>query len=110
MTQKKKVATPVALPSATLSLADIKAKFARLKEIRTQLEVVTSTLRAESDRITEEMLPLFFEVQADRIIIHREIGVGTEKIRFTPYFYDEKKGKVLSKAWKSTCFPTGTIN
>jgi hypothetical protein len=56
-----------------------------------------------------ELLPLFIVKTDSQFIINREITIGTEKHKLAPHFYDEKKGIVLAKQWKSTAFETATI-
>jgi len=57
----------------------------------------------------EELMPLFIETTAEEFIIKREIKIGNQKYRFTPFFYDEKKGTIVPKVWKSTAFESGAI-
>lgn len=89
-------------------LQDIRDKFKKLKEIRDKINGM-KTLYQEHDILMAELMPLFIEVTADEFIIKREITVGNKKFRFTPYFYDDKKGQIGAKVWKSTAFPAGSI-
>jgi len=89
-------------------LDSIKAKFDELKKIRAEI-TKAKTLYAQHDALMLELLPLFITVSPDQFIIRREIILGSEKYRFTPYFYDEKKGHLLPKVWKSTCHESGAI-
>ena len=89
-------------------LAPIKLKFQRLKTLRAELASLKQKYQ-EHDALMQELLPMFIEVQADKITVKREITLGSDKHRFTPFFYDEKKGLVVIKVWKSTAFEAGSI-
>ena len=103
---KKKKATTV--QTATSALTQIKDRFAALKKVRAQLASVKQ-LYIKHNELMEELMPLFIETTADEFIIKREIKIGTRKYRFTPFFYDEKKGTIVPKVWKSTAFESGSI-
>ena len=94
--------------SATNALTQVKDKFLALKEVRAKLAAMKS-LYVEHNQLMEELMPLFIEVTADEFVIKREIKIGTTKYRFTPFFYDEKKGTVVPKVWKSAAFESGSI-
>ena len=104
MGKKKTVVSEV---SPVSSLADINAKFKRLKELRAKI-VGLKSLYVEHDTLMRELLPMFITQDKDSFLIAREIIIGTNKYRFSPAFYSEKEG-LRSKAWKSTAFETGTI-
>jgi hypothetical protein len=95
-------------PSLVTMMAGIQTKFSRLKELRAKISAMKDLYR-EHDDLVKELLPLFIEAKPDGFIIKREIQIGSEKYRFTPSFYDTKKAEVLAKEWRSTAFPTGTI-
>ena len=89
-------------------LAPIKLKFQRLRTLRAELASLKQKYQ-EHDALMQELLPMFIQVQADKITVAREITLGSEKYRFTPFFYDEKKGLIVPKVWKSTAFEAGAI-
>jgi hypothetical protein len=102
-------AQPVApLPTLAGLVQSVQEKFAKLKEINSRISNLHAVYQ-ERDALLKELLPLFIEVKQDQFIIRREITIGSEKYRFTPSFYDTKKAEVLAKEWRSTAFPTGTI-
>ena len=94
--------------TATNALTQVKDRFKALKKVRAELAGMKS-LYVKHNELMNELLPLFIEVKADKFIIKREITIGSTKYRFTPFFYDEKKGAVLPKVWKSTAFESGSI-
>jgi len=96
------------IQTATSVLTQIKDRFKALKKVRAQLASVKS-LYIKHNELMTELMPLFIEVKADEFIIKREIKIGSTKYRFTPFFYDEKKGTVVPKVWKSTAFESGSI-
>ena len=104
--KKKKIISVAQQLSNQLSA--VNDKFKQLKKLREQIGKLKS-LYAEHDQLMEELLPLFIEKTPDTFIVKREVTVGTEKYRFTPFFYDEKKALVRAKVWKSTAFESGTI-
>jgi len=112
MTKKKQILNakkivPVA-PTAVDQFASIKAKFAKLKEIREKLATMKA-LYQEHDALMTELLPLFITKTDSQFIINKEITVGTEKHSLKVNFYDEKKATLLAKSWKSSAFETGYI-
>jgi len=104
-TKKQKILGPKVQvnPFATLS-----AKLKRIKELRAELNKV-KVLYQEHDQLMSEVLPAFIEVQADKFVIAREIKLGSKTYRLSPHFFDEKKGLVVPKVWKSTAFESATI-
>ena len=104
--KKKASQTAAASPAAALTL--VKGKFAALKKVREELAKVKS-LYVRHNELMEELMPLFIETTADEFVIKREIKIGNKKYRFTPFFYDEKKGRPVPKVWKSTAFESGAI-
>jgi hypothetical protein len=101
-------AKKITTPTATDQFAAVKAKFAKLKEIREKIATMKA-LYQEHDALMTELLPLFITKTDSQFIISREITVGTEVHKLAPHFYDEKKGIVLAKQWKSSAFETATI-
>jgi hypothetical protein len=106
--KKTQIANPQVI-SPVQQIAAIQKKFKRLAEVRQQIAQLKNSLYPEHDQIVSELLPLFIETQTDQFIVKREITIGNEKHRLVPYFYDEKKGVVLTKQWKSTCQQTMDI-
>lgn len=102
MPSKKKATTPAS------ALTQVKDKFKALKKIRAEIANMKN-LYVKHNELMSELLPLFIEVTPDEFIIKREIKIGSTKYRFTPFFYDEKKGTVVPKVWKSTAFESGSI-
>lgn len=94
--------------TATAALTQVKDRFAALKKVRAEI-VDMKKLYVKHNALMEELLPLFIETTPDTFIIKREIKIGSQKYRFTPFFYDEKKGHVVPKVWKSTAFESGSI-
>jgi len=106
MTKKQKV-LKAQKPVFADPLIAIKARFQRLHALRAEIARLKG-LYKEHDTVMQELMPMFIQVQADKFIIAREITLGTEKYRFTPYFYDAKDG-LKAKVWKSSAFEVGTI-
>ena len=104
----KKVTGPKINVTPANQLQAIRDKFKALKEVRDKINAMKA-LYQEHDVIMAELMPLFINISADEFVIKREITVGNKKFRFTPYFYDEKKGQIGAKVWKSTAFPAGSI-
>jgi len=107
MTKKQKILA-VKTPAVINHLAAIQTKFKHLKELRAKITQLKS-LYAEHDQLMQELLPLFINVTPSEFRIQREVVLGSEVYKFTPHFYDTKKGLVLSKVWKSTAFESGAI-
>jgi hypothetical protein len=107
-TKNQKVTGKKIQVTAANQLQAIRDKFKALKEIRDKINAM-KTLYQEHDILMAELMPLFIDVSADEFVIKREITVGNKKYRFTPYFYDDKKGQIGAKVWKSTAFPAGSI-
>ena len=89
-------------------LAELKSKFTKLKALRDQITAM-KILYQQHDALMEELLPLFIKVEADKFVISREISLGTEKYKLSPYFYDEKKGQLRAKVWKSAAYSSVAI-
>ena len=96
------------IQTATSALTQVKDQFAALKKVRAQLASMKQ-LYVKHNELMTELMPLFIETTADEFIIKREIKIGSKKYRFTPFFYDEKKGTIVPKVWKSTAFESGSI-
>lgn len=107
MTKKQKVLSATKI-SVVTQLQSVQEKFKRLKELRAEI-AKSKKLYTEHDALMNELMPLFVEVQADQFIIKRDVTVGNQKYRFTPFFYDEKKSQVVAKVWKSAAFESGAI-
>ena len=110
MTKKQKVLSvqKVAVSSAVAQVASIQAKFKELAAVQTQIARL-KFLYQEQDRLMTELLPLFITKTGSQFIIEREITIGNETHKMSPRFWDEKKGILLNKQWKSTAVETGTI-
>jgi hypothetical protein len=110
MTKKQKILAAKKLPTPTVAdqFAEIKAKFKKLAEIRAEI-AKSKALYQQHDALLSELLPLFITKTDKQFIIQREITLGDEIHKLIPYFYDEKKGTLLSKQWKSTAMETATI-
>ena len=107
MNKKTAIIAKVQL-SALTQMGQINIKFSRLKALRNEIARL-KTLYTEHDNLMQELLPLFIKVEADKFTIQREIQIGTDKYRLTPYFYDTKKGILLAKCWKSTALESFSI-
>jgi hypothetical protein len=103
--QKKSTVKP---PDPFASITSVQAKFKRVKQIRAELAKL-KVLYQEHDRLMEELIPLFVTKENDRFVVARQITLGAETYKVSAYFYDEKKGELKSKAWKSTAHETFTI-
>jgi len=103
---KRRTVAPVQAPVDQLTV--MQNKFAALKGLRDQINAMKDLYR-QHDELMSELLPLFIRVEPDKFTVQREITLGTQKYRFCPFFYDTKKGKLLSKIWKSTAHESGTI-
>lgn len=108
MSSKKKTQPLTAQQQMTNALSLIQTRFARLKEVRAELNKLKS-LYVEHDAIVEELLPLFIQVHPDKFVVSREINLNNKTYRLEPYFYDVQKSKLVSKVWKSTAFSVGSI-
>ncbi len=97
-----------AQPTAESALAGIAEKFRRLEALRTQINGL-KTLYAQHDALQSELLPLFIQKTDTQFIVNRQVTIGARTYRIKPFFYDEAKGTLLSKRWKSTAHETFTI-
>lgn len=95
-------------PTAAQQAEQIRQKLHRVKEIREQVQQMKQ-LYQEHDALMGELMPLFIEVQDDKFTIHREISLGGETFRFSPAFFDENKGQLIAKTWKSVAQESGSI-
>ncbi len=89
-------------------VSSVKDKLKKIKELRSKINSLKH-LYQEHDALMEEILPLFIEIQADKFIIAREIKLSGQTFKLSPFFYDEKKGQLVAKSWKSTAFPVASI-
>ena len=87
----------------------IKAKFKKLKELRTQLANM-KPIYQQHDALMAELMPLFITIEDDKFTIKREYVLGDKKYKLSPQFYDDKKGILVAKAWKSSAFPSISID
>lgn len=104
MTTKKK--TPNT--NAVSGLKTLQKKFELLGKYQNKISEMKDVYK-QHDLLMEELLPLFIEVEANQITVRREITLGSKTYRFNPHFYDPQKARVVSKVWKSTAFPSATI-
>jgi hypothetical protein len=107
MSSKKKAKQPAA-PTVVDQMTLIKNKFSRLAQVRAQLAAL-KVLYAEHDSLVSELMPLFIEKTNDAFIVKRQITLGNTTHRLVPYFYDDKKGILKAKCWKSTAMETMAI-
>ena len=99
--------TPIAQP--TDPLAALKAKFARLSQIKHQM-TAAKALYVEHDAIVKDLLPMFVSIQEGQYVIQKRITIGTESHTLVPFFYDAQRGGLKVKNWKSTAMETFTID
>jgi hypothetical protein len=105
MSTKKKLkpATPVD------ALTALQQKFSRLKDLRSRIACV-KPLYSQYDELLQELLPLFItKNESGDFSVKRQIVLGNRTYRLTPFFYNEKKGQVSAKVWKSSAFQTFAI-
>jgi hypothetical protein len=105
--RRRTPATPVA-PTVAQMGAAIKAKFDRLEAVRAQIASLKG-LYAQHDALMTELLELFIEKTPDQFVVRRAITIGNKTYRFSPSFYDDEKNQLKAKSWKSSAFPSGTI-
>lgn len=110
MTKKQKILGPKVHvgPTPAQVFTAVQAKFKRLKDIRDKL-IGLKALYQEHDTIMSELLPLFITVESDKFTVRRSVTVGDKTYRFSPYFYDEKKGKLNTKVWKACAHESGSV-
>lgn len=101
-------ARPAPQPTAESALAGIADKFRQLEALRQRINEL-KTLYAQHDALQSELLPLFIQKTDTQFIVNRQVAIGNRTYRLTPFFYDEAKGTILSKRWKSTAHETFTI-
>jgi hypothetical protein len=106
-TKKKLVIAKV--PSAATQLLALQTKFKRLREVQHLIEQAKELYR-EQDALIEELLPLFIDIDQDRITIKREIQIGSQKYRYRPSLIADASTKLRAKTWKASAFPTGIIS
>jgi hypothetical protein len=105
---KKGPAKKPEAPVVVNPLDALKSKFTQLKAIREQIASMKG-LYQKHDALMEELMPLFIKIESDKFIVAREISLGTDKFKLSPYFYDEKKGLLVAKVWKSASFASVSI-
>ena len=99
---KKKPATPAS------PMASLVSKVKKIKEIRSKINE-RNKLFIEHDQLMSEVLQYFITMDSDSILINRKLTIGSQTIRLIPFFFDEKKGTIVTKTWKSTPHETFTI-
>lgn len=89
-------------------MTQIQTKFARLAELRRQIEA-NKAIYEEHDRLMLELLPLFVERNSDNteFRVKREIQIGTRRYRYTPAFL--KGDELVAMSWKSVASSSGRI-
>jgi|WetSurMetagenome_2_1015567.scaffolds.fasta_scaffold607536_2 hypothetical protein len=95
-------------PTVSDALANIAGKFQRLSELRQRINELKG-LYQEHDALQSELLSLFVQKTDSQFVIARQFTVGGRTYRLTPFFYDQAKGTLLAKRWKSTAHETFTI-
>jgi len=95
-------------PVPTNPLEAVQARFARLAQVRAQIEQAKA-LYHEHDAIVAELLPLFVEKTSEAFTFKRKVTIGNKTYTLVPYFYNAEKDKIVVKQWKSSAFPTITI-
>lgn len=106
--KKQKITGPKVQVSPFAQLQSVEAKFKRLQTLRKEINRLKA-LYQEHDSLMEELMPVFIEQTPDVFIVHREVRIGRNKHRVTPFFYDEKKDKLVSKVWKSSAFQSVAV-
>jgi len=81
-------------------------KFNRLTEIEKILSR-NKRLYVEYDQLVTDLLPLFIHITGNKIVIDREITLGTKRFRLTPVFIEPRGLKATN--WKSTAFKSFTV-
>ena len=95
-------------PPNTDPYAHLHTKLRKIKELRQKINNVKHYYE-EHDNLMEEVLPYFVQTLPDRFIVLRQVTLGLETYRLTPFFFDERKSKLLTKTWKSTAHSTFII-
>ena len=99
----------VHVPTAPADPLDpIKAKFARLAELRTHIEQAKELYKAY-DVLLEELLPCFISKTDTGFTIKNQIVIGDKTYRLHPSFFDVAKNKVVAKQFKAAFHPTMVI-
>jgi hypothetical protein len=104
----KKIQKKAVISQPVDPYASVHAKFQRVQELRAQIGKLKS-LYAEYDSLMEQLIPYFVRKENDRFIVSRKLTIGTKTYNIHAYFYDEKKGLILSKAWKSAAHETFNV-
>lgn len=105
---KKKKTTKKATPVDALTA--LHQKFTRLKNLRRRIQTV-KPLYQQYDALLQELLPLFVtRNESGDFVVKNQVSLGNKTYRLTPFFYDEKRGHVTAKVWKSSAFETFAIS
>jgi hypothetical protein len=99
------ITPPAARPDP---LQELKDKFTRLIEMRTRIEQSKLLYKAH-DELLQELLPSFVTKTDTGFIVRNQITIGDKTFRCHAGFYDPEKNLVVAKKWKSSAFPTFTI-
>jgi len=89
-------------------LAPVRAKFARLSEVRAQLEQMKGLYR-EHDELLEDLQQYFIERTESGWVIKDQFILGTKAYRLVPSFFSSSKNRVVAKSWKSSASSAFTI-
>lgn len=89
-------------------LAPVREKFARLNEVRAQLESMKNLYR-EQDDLLEDLQQYFIKKTDAGWEIKDQFILGDKVYRLVPSFFSSSKNKVVAKAWKSSASATLTI-
>ena len=108
MAVRKKVAPIIPVIAPQGALQSVQNQFKRLGELNTMINSM-KTLYAEREALMTALQPLFIEVKNDEFIVKRAVTIGSKTYRYSPFFFDEKKGQLVTKGWKATCFDAGHI-
>lgn len=107
--RRRQITTAAArTPTVADAMQAIGTKFARLTELKQEINRL-KTLYQEHDALVSELIPLFVQKTDSQFVIARSVTVGNRTYRLTPFFYDEAKGTILSKRWKSAAHETFSI-
>ena len=102
----KKIQKPIAQPNVQTLLQKAQAQFKRLKEIQKELSRIKD-LYKEQDALLKELIPLFYEVGPDKIVINRTLTIGNEKYIYTPAVLE--KSELKPTVWRASAQKTGHI-
>lgn len=107
-TKKQKVMPIIPVVPAKNVLQSVQDQFKKLGELNALISSMKN-LYAEREALITALQPLFIEVKNEEFIIKRSVTIGNKTYRYSPFFFNEKKGQIVAKVWKSTCFDSGYI-